>query len=167
MRVLGIDPGTTVTGWGVVESHGSGFRHVAHGCIRTSAEDPLPERLGKIFAGICETIQLHHPAAASVEEIFVSINVQSALKLGHARGCAIAALSSLGVPVFEYTALQVKQAMTGYGRAEKHQVQAMVKRILAMASTPPQDAADALAGALCHLQQKSRITLLQTHKNMS
>lgn len=161
MRVLGIDPGTTVTGWGVVESTGSGFHHVAHGCIRTSSEESLPQRLGKIFAGVCEVIRLHQPDSASVEEIFVSINVQSALKLGHARGCAIAAINSQGLPVFEYTALQIKKSMVGFGRAEKHQVQAMVKLLLSMTTQPPQDAADALAGALCHLHHAPGTARLQ------
>ncbi|MEO5346958.1 MAG: crossover junction endodeoxyribonuclease RuvC [Magnetococcus sp. YQC-9] len=157
IRVLGIDPGTTVTGWGVVEAHGARFKHVAHGCIRTSPNDPLPERLGKIFAGVGEVIRLHGPQVATVEEIFVSANVQSALKLGHARGTAIVALNAAGLPVFEYTALQVKQAVVGFGRAEKQQVQAMVKLLLGMESAPPQDAADALAGALCHLQRSSGV----------
>ncbi|MBF0340040.1 MAG: crossover junction endodeoxyribonuclease RuvC [Magnetococcales bacterium] len=157
MRVLGIDPGTTATGWGVVESAGSRFLHVAHGCIRTSSGDPLPERLGRIFAGLSEVIRIHHPQAVTVEEIFVSVNVQSALKLGHARGSAIVAANASGLPVFEYTALQVKQAVVGYGRAEKQQVQAMVRMLLSMSVAPPQDAADALAGALCHLQRSSGI----------
>ncbi|MBF0418346.1 MAG: crossover junction endodeoxyribonuclease RuvC [Magnetococcales bacterium] len=158
MRVLGIDPGTTVTGWGVVERHGAGFHHVAHGCIRTSPESPMPERLGKIFDGVRAVIRDHQPEVATIEEIFVSANVQSALKLGHARGTAIVAANAEGLPVFEYTALQVKQAVVGFGRAEKQQVQAMVRMLLAMESAPPQDAADALAGALCHLQHSSGVT---------
>lgn len=157
MRVLGIDPGTTVTGWGVVESIGSRFRHVAHGCIRTSPESPMPERLGRIFAGVSAVIRDHQPEAVTVEEIFVSANVQSALKLGHARGVAIVAADAAGLPVFEYTALQIKQAVVGFGRAEKQQVQAMIRMLLTLESAPPQDAADALAGALCHLQQSTSI----------
>lgn len=160
MRVFGIDPGSTVTGWGVVESHGSGFRHVAHGAIRTTADDPLPTRLGQIFAGLSAMLHQHRPDAVCVEEIFVAMNVQSALKLGHARGAALVAAQAMGLPVFEYTALQVKQAVVGFGRAEKHQVQAMVKMLLALPSAPPQDAADALAGALCHLQRSQGITAL-------
>ncbi|MBF0178726.1 MAG: crossover junction endodeoxyribonuclease RuvC [Magnetococcales bacterium] len=154
-RVLGIDPGTTVTGWGVVEPNGSGFRHVAHGSIRTSADTPLPARLERIFSGLIEVIRLHRPQVVSIEEIFVSVNVQSALKLGHARGCAIVAAASQGLPVFEYGALQIKKATVGFGKAEKQQVQAMVKLLLALPDPPPQDAADALAGALCHLQHAS------------
>ncbi|MBF0293754.1 MAG: crossover junction endodeoxyribonuclease RuvC [Magnetococcales bacterium] len=154
-RVLGIDPGTTVTGWGVVEPNGAGFRHVAHGSIRTSADTPLPVRLHKIFAGLVEVIRLHRPQEASIEEVFVSVNAQSALKLGHARGCAIVAVASHGLPVFEYGALQIKKATVGFGKAEKHQVQAMVKLLLALPEPPPKDAADALAGALCHLQHTS------------
>ncbi|MBF0273428.1 MAG: crossover junction endodeoxyribonuclease RuvC [Magnetococcales bacterium] len=151
-RVLGIDPGTTVTGWGVVESKGSGFGHVAHGCIRTSPDTPLPQRLGQIFTGLTAAIHAHRPEVVTVEEIFVSMNVQSALKLGQARGSAIVAANAQGLEVFEYTALQIKQAVVGYGRAEKSQVQAMVKMLLSLPAAPPQDAADALAGALCHLQ---------------
>ncbi|MBF0627022.1 MAG: crossover junction endodeoxyribonuclease RuvC [Magnetococcales bacterium] len=160
MRVLGIDPGSTVTGWGVVESHGSGFRHVAHGAIRTASETPWPERLGRIFDGLSAAIRAHHPEAATVEEIFVAVNVQSALKLGQARGSAIVAANAAGLPVFEYTALQIKQAVVGYGRAEKSQVQAMVRMLLSLQTAPPQDAADALAGALCHLQRSSGVAAL-------
>ncbi|NGZ07710.1 MAG: crossover junction endodeoxyribonuclease RuvC [Magnetococcales bacterium] len=160
MRVLGIDPGSTVTGWGVVESIGSGYRHVAHGAIRTSSDEPMPERLGRIFTGLSAVMQEHRPDAVCVEEIFVSMNVQSALKLGHARGAALVAAQAAGLPVFEYTALQVKQAVVGYGRAEKQQVQSMVKMLLGLSVVPPQDAADALAGALCHLQRSSGVAAL-------
>ncbi len=154
MRVLGIDPGTTATGWGIVETAGSEIHHVANGCIRTRADAPLPQRLGEIFQALTRVIATHHPDSASVEEIFVSRNVQSALKLGHARGSAIAAIHNQGLPVHEYTALQVKKSVVGYGRAEKQQVQAMVRMLLALPKAAPRDASDALAAALCHIHQR-------------
>ncbi|MBF0624120.1 MAG: crossover junction endodeoxyribonuclease RuvC [Magnetococcales bacterium] len=151
MRTLGIDPGTSATGWGIVEGEGNRVIHVAHGTIRTRADDPLPRRLLGIFEGLNQVIAEHHPTVAAVEDIFVSRNVQSALKLGHARGAAIIAAGLNGLPVFEYAALVVKKSVVGYGRAEKPQVQAMVRMLLAMGDAAPRDAADALAVALCHI----------------
>lgn len=151
MRVIGIDPGTTTTGWGVVESNGNTLRHVASGCIRTQPGESLPSRLGKIFSELTRIMDEHKPQQAIVEEIFVSHNVQSALKLGHARGVAIAAANNQGLPIHEYTALQVKKSVVGYGRAEKGQMQEMVRILLCMAKNAPQDAADALGVAICHL----------------
>ncbi|MBF0154028.1 MAG: crossover junction endodeoxyribonuclease RuvC [Magnetococcales bacterium] len=166
MRTLGIDPGTTVTGWGVVERQGNHLRHVAHGFIRTSAATPLPERLTEIFHGLCRVITEHQPDVAAVEAIFLSRNVQSAMKLGHARGAAIVAASHSGLQVHEYAALVVKKAVVGYGRAEKQQVQEMVRILLGMGQTAPPDAADALAVALCHLQQAaSPLLTIDTTKN--
>ncbi|HIJ84639.1 MAG: crossover junction endodeoxyribonuclease RuvC [Magnetococcales bacterium] len=153
MRVLGIDPGIAVTGWGVVESSGNKYRAVAHGCIRTARETTLPMRLGAIFSGINLVIAEYQPQRVAVEEIFVAQNPASALKLGHARGAAIVAANHGGLEVYEYSALQVKKAVVGYGRAEKHQVQEMVKMLLAMPKQAPADAADALAVAICHLNQ--------------
>lgn len=151
MRVIGIDPGTTTTGWGVVESNGNTLRHVANGCIRTQPGESLPDRLGMIFSELTRIIDEHKPQQAVVEEIFVSRNVQSALKLGHARGVAIAAANHQGLPIHEYTALQVKKSVVGYGRAEKQQMQEMVRILLCMTKSAPQDAADALGVAICHL----------------
>ncbi len=148
---MGIDPGTTTTGWGIVESNGTTLRHVASGCIRTQTGESLPSRLGKIFAELTRIIIEYQPQEAIVEEIFVSHNVQSALKLGHARGVAIAAAHQRGLPIHEYTALQVKKAVVGYGHAEKGQMQEMVRILLCMAKSAPQDAADALGVAICHL----------------
>lgn len=153
MRVLGIDPGVGVTGWGIVESAGSGYRAVAHGCIRTNSGTALSVRLGGIFSALSQVIASHQPQIAVVEEVFVSVNPTSALKLGHARGVAIAAAHQGGLDVFEYTALQVKKAVVGFGRAEKHQVQEMVRMLLSMPRQAPVDASDALAAALCHLNQ--------------
>lgn len=153
MRVLGVDPGTVVTGWGIVESAGSSLVHVDNGCIRTRAGTPLAQRLGEIFLGLTRVIAQHHPQIGVVEDIFVSRNVQSALKLGHARGAAIAALHNQGLAVYEYTALQVKKSVVGYGRAEKKQVQEMIRILLALPKAAAQDASDALAVAVCYLHQ--------------
>ncbi|MBF0184882.1 MAG: crossover junction endodeoxyribonuclease RuvC [Magnetococcales bacterium] len=151
MRVIGIDPGTTTTGWGIVESQGNRLCHIADGCIRTQAGEPLPSRLGKIFSELTRIMTTYQPQQAVVEEIFVSQNVQSALKLGHARGVVIAAANQQGLPIHEYTALQVKKAVVGYGRAEKQQMQEMVRILLNMSKPAAQDAADALGVAICHL----------------
>ena len=158
-RVIGIDPGSTVTGWGIVESKGVTLHHVANGCIRTLAQESMPQRLGTIFSELTRIIAEHHPHEAAVEEIFVSINVQSALKLGHARGVAIAAANNQGLPIHEYTALQVKKSVVGYGRAEKQQMQEMIRILLCMAKKAPQDAADALGVAICHLNHLPRHVL--------
>lgn len=151
MRVLGIDPGTVTTGWGVVEFRDRKFYHIANGCVRTKAKASLPDRLGTIFSSISKVILEFEPTMVSIEEVFVSRNVQSALKLGHARGVAIAAASQAGLPVNEYTALQVKKSVVGYGRAEKSQVQEMVKILLSLPKIAPEDASDALAAAMCHI----------------
>ena len=159
MRVIGIDPGTNTTGWGVVESNGNTLRHVANGCVRTQTGESLPNRLGKIFTDLTRIIIQHQPQQAIVEEIFVSQNVQSALKLGHARGVAIAAANHQGLPIHEYTALQVKKAVVGYGRADKKQMQEMVRILLCMDRRAPQDAADALGVAICHLNHLPALLL--------
>lgn len=161
MRVIGIDPGTTSTGWGIVESNGRTLRHIANGCIRTQPGETLPGRLGKIFSELLRIVAEYQPQQAAVEEIFVSQNVQSALKLGHARGVAIAAVNHQGLPIHEYTALQVKKSVVGYGRAEKKQMQEMVRILLCMDKNAPQDAADALGVAVCHLNHLPA-RLLQT-----
>ena len=149
-RILGIDPGLRVTGYGLIEKSGSQLRYVASGCIKSRETDSLPERLATLFAGIGEVIATYAPQQAAVEKVFVNVNPQSTLLLGQARGAAIAALVHAGLPVAEYTALQVKQAVVGQGKAVKEQVQAMVVRLLALPGTPSADAADALACAICH-----------------
>jgi crossover junction endodeoxyribonuclease RuvC len=159
MRVLGIDPGTVITGWGIVEFRDRKFYHIANGSVRTNSKTALPERLGTIFASLAEVILEHQPTIAAVEEVFVSRNVQSALKLGHARGVAIAAISQAKIPVHEYTALQVKKSVVGYGRAEKNQVQEMVKMLLSLPKTAQEDASDALAVAMCHINHAPMINL--------
>lgn len=153
VRVLGIDPGSAVTGWGIVEQREGALKHVADGCIRTQANAPLPQRLATIYNALDHIIQEFRPTMVAVEEVFVSHNVQSALKLGHARGAAIVAAAQHGLMVHEYTAVAVKKSVVGYGRAEKGQVQEMMRMLLALKAVPAQDAADALAVAVCHLHQ--------------
>ena len=149
MRILGIDPGLRVTGFGILDRNGSKLDYVASGCIRTP-DGELPERLKSILEGLLEVIALHAPMEVSVEKVFVNINPQSTLLLGQARGAAICAAVSKDLPVSEYTALQVKQAVVGQGHAAKEQVQEMVKRLLNLGGVPQADAADALACAICH-----------------
>ena len=149
-RILGIDPGLRVTGFGVVEKHGSQLVYVASGCIKSKDSESLPERLKTVFAGIGEVISTYSPQQAAVEKVFVNVNPQSTLLLGQARGAAISALVHAGLPVAEYTALQVKQAVVGHGKAAKEQVQHMVVRLLSLPGAPAADAADALACAICH-----------------
>jgi crossover junction endodeoxyribonuclease RuvC len=149
MRILGIDPGSSVTGFGVVELVGARVAHLAHGTLRPARSQALPARLAAIQAGLAEVIESHSPDLAVVEQVFVSSSPRSALVLGQARGVALAAVAAAGVPVEEYSAREIKRAVVGTGAAEKVQVQAMVKRILQLDRNPPQDAADALAAAIC------------------
>ncbi len=148
-RVLGIDPGSRVTGYGVIETDGVRSRHLASGCIRTAAGD-FPARLGEIFHGVREVLVEWRPQQVAVEQVFVSRNAASALKLGQARGAAISAVVTLDLQVFEYTPAAVKQGLVGNGRAEKEQVQHMVRVILGMQGKMALDESDALAVALCH-----------------
>ena len=149
-RILGIDPGLRVTGFGVIEMQGNRLAYVASGCIKSNDKQSLPERIATLFGGIGEVIATYHPDQAAVEKVFVNVNPQSTLLLGQARGAAVAALVHAGLPVAEYTALQVKQAVVGHGKAAKAQVQHMVVRLLELPGAPAADAADALACAICH-----------------
>ncbi len=149
MRILGIDPGSSATGFGVIEARGRSLSHVDHGVIRTPRAAPLAERLGAIHAELCELLERFEPALAVVELAFVAHNPRSALVLGQARGAVLAAVASSGVPVAEISAREVKKAVVGAGSADKSQVQAMVRRMLCLAAPPPTDAADALAIAIC------------------
>ena len=128
-RILGIDPGLRVTGFGVIEKHGNNLVYVASGCIKSNDKQSLPERIKTLFAGISEVIASYQPDQAAVEKVFVNVNPQSTLLLGQARGAAISALVNAGLPVAEYTALQVKQAVVGHGKAAKEQVQDMVVQL--------------------------------------
>ena len=152
MRVLGIDPGTLTSGYGIVVEEDHRLFHIASGGISPSAKQPFPVRLKKIYEELEKIIDKHRPQVVVVEDLFVSKNMKSALKLGHARGVAILAAMNAGLPVFEYAPLEIKQAIVGNGKAEKKQVQLMVKTLLDLAKAPhPADAADALAAAICHI----------------
>jgi crossover junction endodeoxyribonuclease RuvC len=155
MRVLGIDCGTERTGWGVIDSDGRRHGVVAHGVIVLKPRDPLEARLAIIFAALRGLLAAHTPDAAAVEEVFFSQNVKTALKLAHVRGVALAAIAEARVPLGEYSPLSVKASVVGYGRAEKSQVQLMVRTLTGMgvasaSSVLQEDAADALAVAICH-----------------
>ena len=153
MRVLGIDCGGEYTGYGVVEIYSTGKLHcLTCGAIKLSLREALPRRLSRIFTQLGEIIQQHQPDEVAIEDVFYALNVKSALKLGQVRGVAMLAAASVGLEVAEYSPLSIKSAVVGYGRAEKHQVQQMVTRLLNLDQIPePADAADALAIAICHL----------------
>jgi crossover junction endodeoxyribonuclease RuvC len=148
-RVLGIDPGSRVTGFGLIESDGTRSRHIDSGCITTTRSE-FPVRLGEIFRGIADVLERWRPEEVAIEQVFVSRNASSALKLGQARGAAISAIVIQDIPVFEYTPAAVKQGLVGNGRAEKEQVQHMVNVILSLHGQRAFDESDALAVALCH-----------------
>ena len=151
MIIFGIDPGSERTGYGCVRTDGSRHRIVACGAISASAVSTFPDKLLRIHCRLTELIADCHPDCVAIESLFHAVNVRSALKLGHARGVAMLAAVEAGVPVVEYTPAEIKRAVVGYGRAEKPQVQQMVKVLLGLASAPaPHDAADALAVAICH-----------------
>jgi len=151
MRILGIDPGTAITGYGVVEEVAGDLKPVASGVIRTPAGQPLPARLQLIYQGVKALTTEWEPETAAVEELFFSSNVRTAMSVGQARGVTLLALADAGLDVAEYTPLTIKQAVTGYGNADKAQVQEMVRLLLGLAEIPrPDDAADALAVAICH-----------------
>ncbi|HWI40921.1 MAG TPA: crossover junction endodeoxyribonuclease RuvC [Verrucomicrobiae bacterium] len=150
MRVLGIDPGSRITGYGIITREGNRLFHVDNGAIFTDSAADFPSRLRRIYQGLTEVIEQYRPEAVAVENIFLSNNAQSALKLGQARGAALVAGVNAGLPVYEYTALQVKQAVVGHGRAAKDQVQKMLKTLLNLPEVAQADASDALAVAVCH-----------------
>ncbi len=161
-RILGIDPGSRVTGFGVIETHGSENRYVASGCIRVRG-DALAERLREIFEGVSEIVQAYSPVEMAIEKVFVKRNVDSALKLGQARGAAIVAAVNGALPVHEYTPAQVKQAVVGKGNATKEQVQHMIRSLLGLPGVPQADAADALAIALCHTHRQRSLIHIARH----
>jgi crossover junction endodeoxyribonuclease RuvC len=160
MIILGIDPGLRTTGFGVIEKQGNKLRYIASGTIKTGSESALPPRLKIIFAGIAEIVRTYNPDCAAIEKVFVNVNPQSTLLLGQARGAAITALVGGDLDVAEYTALQVKQAVTGTGKAEKAQVQDMVARLLVLPGLPGSDAADALGVAICHANSHDALALI-------
>lgn len=149
-RILGIDPGLQITGYGVIESDGRSSSYVHSGNIRADGKEGMPHRLGLIFRKLTEVIEEYQPNEVAVEEVFIARNAASALKLGHARGAAISAAVQLHIPVSEYSARSVKQAVVGSGAANKEQIQHMVLRLLALRGALQTDEADALAVSLCH-----------------
>ena len=147
---MGIDPGSRITGYGLISKEGNRLIHIDNGAIFTQSAKDFPQRLERIFTGLSAIIAQYQPDAVAVENVFLAKNAQSALKLGQARGAAIVAAVNVGLAVFEYTALQVKQAVVGSGRAEKVQVQQMIKALLNLPEVAQEDASDALAVAVCH-----------------
>lgn len=150
MIVLGIDPGTKVTGYGIVEKNRRGLAHVTHGEIKIRKGELLSQGLKKIYNSLMEIIREFDPDTIAIEDIFYGKNVKSLIKQGQARGVAILTASHNDIPIYEYSPLEIKKAVVGYGRAEKTQVQHMVKAILKLEELPPEDASDALAIAICH-----------------
>src|SRR4051794_28865383 len=153
MRVLGIDCGTERTGFGVIDSDGIAHRIIAAGTIRTRASQPLQTRLAEIAASVRQLVAEHRPEAVAVEEVFHSVNTRSALKLAHVRGVALLLAAEAGLPLGEYSPAEVKISVVGYGRAEKSQVQLMVRTLLQLEANAAEDASDALAVAICHATQ--------------
>lgn len=150
MLVLGVDPGSLVTGYGLVKKEGGTLSYVAGGKISFPHPWPFHQRIHRIFSSLVEIIETYHPEEMSIEDIFFAKNVKSALKIGHVRGAAMVAAVQCGVKVFEYTPLQIKQSVVGYGRATKEQVRAMVKLLLKLDTQFSLDTSDALAVAICH-----------------
>ena len=149
--ILGIDPGTATMGWGVIRQEGNRLSYVQHGAIVTPSAWEMPRRLGRLFDGVTELLKGYRPETVAVEELFFNTNVTTAITVGQARGVALLAAYMAGAEVAEYTPMQVKQAITSYGRAEKRQMQEMVKTLLKLPEIPkPDDAADGLAIAICH-----------------
>lgn len=161
MLVLGIDPGTAITGYGLVLENEGGLALVDYGVITTPPSQPLPERLQSIYQGLTGVIQAHRPGTAAVEELFFSRNARTALSVGHARGVTLLALADAGLPIHEYKPLEIKQAVAGYGGAKKDQVQEMVRMLLDLDQVPqPDDAADAVAVAICHIHSARMAALI-------
>ncbi len=152
MKALGIDPGTATTGYGILESDGDEIRVVDYGCIKTSSKETSSARLKKIHSDLKKIISKHKPKCVVVERLFFGANTKTAMAVGQARGVILLTASQAGLDIAEYTPLEIKIALTGYGRADKQQIQQMVKRLLKLDAVPkPDDAADALAVALCHM----------------
>lgn len=156
MKILGIDPGYAILGYGIIEKVGNKFAVIDYGAVTTDTNIDMPDRLKHIYYSIMDIIQQSEPDEVAIEELFFNTNTKTAIKVGEARGVAILAAANSGLPIAEYTPLQIKQALTGYGRADKKQVQMMVKTILSLPKIPkPDDTADALAAAICHAHSTS------------
>ncbi|WP_206459091.1 crossover junction endodeoxyribonuclease RuvC [Anaerovorax sp. IOR16] len=151
MKILGIDPGYAIMGYGIVEMKGNHFKPIAYGAVTTDKNMPMPDRLKHLYTGLMEVISEYEPDVVSIEQLFFNTNTTTAILVGQARGVAILACANSGLEIFEYTPLQIKQGLIGYGRAEKKQIQHMVKTILNLKQIPKlDDTADALAAAICH-----------------
>ena len=151
MRILGIDPGYAILGYGVIDVEGNHFKAIEYGAVTTEAGMDMPDRLKVLYNGLMEIIDKYNPQQASIEELFFNTNNKTAILVGQARGVAILACANSGFEIFEYTPLQIKQGLVGYGRADKKQIQQMVKIMLNLKQVPkPDDTADALAAAICH-----------------
>ena len=159
LRILGIDPGSRITGYGVIEVQGNRSTYLVSGCVRVD-DETFPERLRAIFDGIGAVVAEYQPTEIAIEKVFVQRNVDSALKLGQARGAAICAVMNRSLPIAEYSPAQIKLALVGRGAADKHQVQHMVKTLLQLVESPQADAADALACALCHSHTRQTLNAL-------
>ncbi len=158
MVILGIDPGYAIVGYGVINSNGLNFRPMEYGAITTKAKTEFSDRLCRIFAGVTEILDKYNPEALVIEKLYFNTNTTTAIDVAQARGVIVLAAKLKGVPVYEYTPLQVKQSVTGYGRAEKNQVMEMVKHLLSLKEVPkPDDTADALAIAICHAHYASSL----------
>ncbi len=169
MRTLGVDPGTAIMGWGIVEADGQGgLQAIGYGVITTPKELALAQRLQMLYRGLTALIEQYRPATAGIEELFFSRNVTTALAVGQARGVALLALVDAGIDVHEYRPMAIKQALVGYGHADKHQVQEMVRLTLGLDSIPrPDDAADALAIAICHAYSSSTRSMINEQLSMN
>ena len=151
MKILGIDPGYAIMGYGIIEMTGNHFSPVAYGALTTDKDMEMPDRLKHLYTGLMEVIAEYEPDEVSIEQLFFNTNTTTAILVGQARGVAILACANSGLPISEYTPLQIKQGLIGYGRADKKQIQSMVKTILNLKQVPkPDDTADALAAAICH-----------------
>lgn len=163
MRVLGIDPGSLNTGYGVIEDNGNGFRLISAGCITNTTRDKIDKRFNKIYSGLKGIIQETHPEIVSLENVIYCNNTKIAIKLGEARGVAMLTAAEAGIPITEYAPKKIKQAVVGHGSASKQQVQGMVTHLLGLKEIPPPDVADALAVAICHLNQNDYLYKRRTH----
>ena len=166
MRVLGIDPGYAIVGWGVVEYISNRFAPIGYGAVITEKDTPFEQRLVEIYESVFDICKRYQPEALSIEKLYYQHNQTTVIGVAEARGVILLAAAQCGVPIYEYTPMQVKQAVTGYGKAEKRQVMDMTKRLLKLAKTPrPDDAADALALALCHARSStSRLPQIKPEK---
>lgn len=163
--ILGIDPGSRITGYGIIKEERRKIHYIDSGCIRTS-EGELSQRLLQIFDGICQLLDDYSPDEVAIEQVFLHQNPSSALKLGHARGAAMVAAASHRIKISEYSAREVKQAVVGYGAAQKEQVKHMVVQLLMLNSAPQNDAADALAIAICHSHRRHNLSLISRSQNL-